>query len=298
MKLSMVILAVAITLPLGCARTPEVFEPRVDLLVSWSSQAQDRMPEPPYVAMYERGEKTLRYLASTHQHRAPNPVFEMIDRELDEMAPQAIVIEGIPADLGSSPQGFPTDCEVAFDSGVWPSGEAGYAACRARERAIPFTGAEPSPADVLSLLPRSGFTVRDLLYYYVVRQIGVWRRTGELDERSFEALFEEFIDTWAPPHRQDPSSFSSADFAAWYCENNGEPFAPETLPSSVSAPMSGPDALFTQRVSDFVDRVRNTVIVQTIASMLQAHDRVLVVYGAGHHVQQAPVLEEMLGPAL
>jgi hypothetical protein len=86
-------------------RRDNAFSPRTDLLVSWSEEAQAQLPEPPYLARYARGGKRLTYLASTHEHRAPNPVFEMIDREVEALSPKVIVIEGIGGDLGLSPGG-------------------------------------------------------------------------------------------------------------------------------------------------------------------------------------------------
>ena len=42
--------------------------------------------------------------------------------------------------------------------------------------------------------------------------------------------------------------------------------------------------MFTNEVSLYEDVIRNTHISEVIADMLNQFDRVLVVYGAGHHV--------------
>jgi len=83
--------------------------------------------------------------------------------------------------------------------------------------------------------------VRDLLYYYVVRQIGQWKRSGEAEGRSFEELFAEFIGIWAPPYDQDASAFSAADFAGWYRERNEAELDFEAIFTDASAPLGPPE---------------------------------------------------------
>jgi len=68
------------------------------------------------------------------------------------------------------------------------------------------------------------------------------------------------------------------------------------VPYRSTAPVEG--LRFTNEVSHAVGQVRDAHLVRTIAELLNRFDRVLVVYGAGHHVQQAEVLAAMIGEPL
>jgi hypothetical protein len=82
---------------------------------------------------------------------------------------------------------------------------------------------------------------------------------------------------------------------AWYQLGLDRPYDPAEIRSGDTAPLGGPGATLPQRVNFQVNHARNEHIVGVIAAMLDDHDRVLVVYGGGHLLQQEPVLQALFG---
>lgn len=267
-------------------------------LSGWTSEAQDRLPEPPFVVRYAARGKRLTYVASRHENATPNATFALIEQEFKVLRPQRVIIEGLRVQTGVSPILYiaPDGCAEAAKQGVWPAGEAMFAACLALEYGADFIGGEPGPSETLALFRENRLEARDLLYYTVVRQIGQWRRTGEGSGRPFAELFHEFIGIWAPVFGLSATVLGDLKaFEVWYQKNAGVPFDYETHDLNLAAPVSSPDASGLQRMSSLCDRARDASVVRTAASALSRFDRVLVVYGAGHFVSQKAVFDAMLG---
>lgn len=303
----------------GCVTSP-TFTPDPALLVPWSEERQQRFPAPPYVARYERRGRSLAYVAALHEHRLGCATFRLIESLFDRFRPEVVIIEGIETEHGMSPAFFidavesplQEDCssrqgrsleddralkgDRSQEEDLWPLGEPGYTASVALARGVPFIGGEPTDSEIRDAVVEGTIEDRDLLYYYLTRQIPQWKRTGEDQARSFEILFAECIDRdMKRLGLDDMAPADSNHFTAWYEERNGRPFSYEEITTQHTAPIEGESALFTNKMSLRIGEVRDTHIVRLIADLLERHDRVLIVYGAGHHVQQEKVLERMLG---
>jgi hypothetical protein len=293
MKKRMSCLFLLLAAATGCASSPP-FTPDTSLLVPWTERAQQRFPEPPYAARYERDGKSLSYVAARHEHHYGSRTFQLIDREFRDFLPQVVVIEGLETEHGTSPAFYREAFSRYLEKESWPIGEPGYSASLAQARGIPFIGGEPSDEEIRDAVVTGPIESRDLLYYYVVRQIPQWKRTGEDQTRSFEELYAESVrHDMRKLGLDDDTLADPATFAAWYEVKNGRPFRYEEVTTRQSAPVEG--ELFTNDMSLRIGAVREVHIVRLIAELLNKHDRVLVVYGAGHHVQQEKVLEKMLG---
>ncbi len=285
----LVILAIAT----GCDSS-STFTPDISLLVPWSEKAQQRLPEIPYAARYEHGGKSLSFVAAQHEHHIASKTFQIIDREFRQFLPEVVVIEGLETEHGTSPKFYSDAFRRYLQEESWPIGEPGLTASLASARGIPFIGGEPSDEKIRNVVVAGPIEPRDLLYYYVVRQIPQWKRTGEDQTQSFDELYARCVNHDMQILGLDDEELSDpATFAVWYEVKNGRPFKYEEVTVQHSAPLKG--GLFTNEMSLRIGEVRDVHIVRLIADLLNNHDRVLVVYGAGHHVQQEKVLEKMLG---
>jgi hypothetical protein len=294
MKFAKTCLLVFVLISPACS-TPGL-RAETDLLEVWSTEAQSLVPEPPYVARYQRNGKHLSYLASRHEHHNGNAVFELVSIEFEALRPQVVIIEGLNRAAGLSPQSYADWVSQMVGQKMWPAGEAGYSAWLAGENSIDFVGGEPSPQEILRAIDDSPYTLRDLIYYFTLRQIPQWKRTDLDPEHNFGALYADFISQQSHAYGIKVDDFTAPnDFITWYEMRNQKPFDIGQITVMDAAPITGSDALYTNQISVFEDVIRNTRITQVIAEMLNLYDRVLVVYGAGHHVQQAKVLDRMMG---
>lgn len=286
-------LSILLAIAAGCASST-TFTPDTSLLVPWSEEAQKRLPETPYAARYERDGKALSFVAAHHDHRLGSETFRIIDKEFRRFLPDVVVIEGLETRHGTSPEFYIKAFRRYLREESWPIGEPGFTASIALAQDVPFIGGEPTDQEIRDGVVSGAIEPRDLLYYFVVRQIPQWKRTGEDQEQSFEELFTRCVDRDRRTlDLHDVELADPATFAAWYEARNGRPFRYEEVTTQQSAPIEG--GQFTNEISLHIGAVREVHIVRLIADLLERHDRVLVVYGSGHHVQQEKVLEKMLG---
>jgi len=278
---------------LGCSAAPQ-FVADPSLLIDWSPAAQDRLPLPPYAARYERAGRSLLFVATRHEFDSDGVTCKFIEREVERFRPQVVVIEGLATALGCSPASYVASVERTRGSKRQPMGEAGFTAALATARGIPFWGGEPTDSAIHAALACDGIELRDLVYFFVVRQVPHWRRA----EAGRQGSFGQFLARTVSQYRRtlsfdDDTLADPQDFLAWYAARNGHPFDLASVTSEECAPTLGP--LFTNELSHRVGKVRDRHIVELIADLLGRHERVMVVYGAGHHVQQAQVLANMMG---
>lgn len=100
---------------------------------------------------------------------------------------------------------------------------------------------------------------------------------------------------WIRKEFKVDSILSINEFEEWYLQHNHTKFDVSKITTMDTAPINDENASFTQKISYFETKIRNINIVKTIANTLNEYNKVLIVYGSGHHAEQKKVLEAMLG---
>lgn len=262
------------------------YEADISLLRSYSCK---ECPEFPFAAEYRREDRHLTYVAAKHEAGLESGTFRLIRREFERLSPQLVVIEGVPAGVGTNHPAFVAQAAVRAESM-----ESYYAASLALGARALFMGGEPSPGDVRDALLSKGFTPRDIVGFSLVLEIPVRKRrpSGE----TFDEFFRRNVDQKIRMYGLAPAAaMTGAQFRAWYRERNGRDFDPEAVTAQDTAPETGPAALFTQRMDVEMLRVRDARICRVIAEALKKHERVLVVYGGDHFGSQRAVLRRLMG---
>ena len=176
--------------------------------------------------------------------------------------------------------------------------ESLYAAYLARNYEIPFVGAEPSPSEIIKSIQKSQYSEKDILYYYVVRQIGQWKREKADLNQNFETLFVNFMKFNIKQFSLNPNNpnwLNVNDFKEWYRKNQETEFNYEEITAETTKPYCSNNAGYIQQFACYNSKIRDFHIVNVIADMLNQYNRVLVVYGHGHHTMQQAILEELMG---
>ena len=200
-----------------------------------------------------------------------------------------MIVEGFGTHEGPSPDRLLQDARRKVRDGACP--EPLYAAVLAADRNIRFIGGEP-PASITANALRSLGSDRDALGWLVVRGLGQARREegpGALNEkvsRMLPGIKNRF---------KLKANMDLRGFKAWFNERSGKPFTPQNPDVGRVAPMAGPNAHFLERLAVQVMLAREKHLVSLEAQMLQEHQKVLVVYGAGHLIYEMAVLNQMMG---
>lgn len=275
----------------------KTFQADPSLLVPWSAQAQGKEPySPPYLVMFRAGKKQLLYLAAEHETGLQTETFRLVKQALDGFKPQLAVVEGYPTAEGLSPKDF-----LDYATSCWGpngskdcGGEPAYLAYLAHQASIPFVGGEPTDAEILRFMKAKGYTAQDLMGFYYVRDIPLWRQEGRLHSDQ-KKQFDDFILALKQSFGTPGVTFSFEEFKAWYKKLSQKAFDAMTVTEDDSAPVNSSAATALQKLAYDASLSRDTHLVQLFARLLNQYDKVYVVYGGGHLVTQRAVLRAMLG---
>jgi len=276
--------------PQAMPLTPE------DAVVPYSPELEEAQPYAlPFTARFEKDDRSLLFVAANHG--CDPKTFRLIDDALATHRVRLVVIEGFPAARRIDPAELrrllPEWAARDFCKG---GGEPGYAAFRAAEQGVSFVGGEPDEHALVDAALKQGFTPEDLLGFYFVRQLPQFRRDGTLEAKGLEGSFRFLIAAMAERASLEKAGarFSLDVFRDWYQKKQGKPFDAAAVGDEEPAPVPS-GKYFTQRVSTVVGIVRDRLIVQRIATLLESHRNLLVVYGGSHFPTLRPALELLMG---
>lgn len=285
----------------GCSQAPKTIDHDTTyikfdtgLILPWS-KASENLDTARSPALYEfkYKEKTLLYLASQHSNKITDPTFQLIKTASDRR-PDIFILEGFSKDLGISPASVISAVLDGIKDGFYPSGEAAYAVQLANDTKIPFVGGEPSDLFILKRIEAQKYSVNDLLSFNFVRRMPQINRSGELNAKSVESSYNEYIKAKAQTLEYKGPTYTFQEFKKWYRDKQGKEFSNLSGEKGETAPIDK-GSYFTQKISLEVTRARDEHILQTIAEMLNQHDRVLVIYGSSHYRIQHEALKKVLG---
>jgi len=137
----------------------------------------------------KRAKNSFVYAAVYHVSAGPNPIYAFVDRELDHLQPQVVVIEGVERSLGLSPHEF-----LQRTASNKERSESIYTAHAAKQRRISFIGGEPDDKFNMGKFIAGGYEAKDYIFYTVVRQIGQWKREKGRSKPNFRGALCRFRD--------------------------------------------------------------------------------------------------------
>ncbi|MGB2579931.1 hypothetical protein AAIR98_001850 [Elusimicrobium simillimum] len=173
-----------------------------------------------------------------------------------------------------------------------------YAAFEAQKRGIPVVKADLAREDVLKTL-----VLDKKLYSYYDFQ-GRWMINNAKSAQMFfgdtpnaEQQVRDFKATRY--NSKFGAMFTVKDFENWFLENFDMEFAKTDLVTfTANNKLNYPSSkgYITNRLSEDEDfHARDPFMLKNIAAALNRYDTVLAVFGEGHYVAQASVLQDMLG---
>ncbi len=257
----------------------------------------------PYVARFEKGRKTLLYLASEHvsAEKYPDllqhPTFKTIKKLFIDFRPQVVIVEGLDTGNELSPRSiieYADKCiTTTYISGC---GESFYAINQARHNKADYVTGEPAETKLIKDWTALGQKPEDLLGFYLVRQIPQFKRQGSFDPLGFPQRADQFLQRYQKKMGIQVK-YGFEEFVQWYQQHMSKPKSYLDIENNDPAPHGGPDATYVQRISHEVSFFRDQNVLETIERMLNLYDRVLIIYGGSHLITQEPALEQELGKA-
>lgn len=247
------------------------------------------------IAIYRRGEQVLVFVAAHHAFDHDNPTMRAVDAAYAIAAPRYVIVEGFPTALGENPAPI-----VALvrqhdkpDAPTFARSEPVHAAWLAMAHGVHFIGGEPTDAEQVDALVAKGYTRADIMFAYLVRDIGQSVRAGEIADAG-DAKFADRFSFYAKADARDlhGQEMTLAEFAARYCAAFGMDYTADPKLEVEADP--GLDTLVGHVLRDDMV-VRDAHIFEAIKSALAAHHSVMIVYGGSHWTTLSAALEHWLG---
>jgi len=268
------------------------FDP--SLVTPWSLDLINEEPyEYPFIAHYKLENKKLTYVAALHSYEMDSGTFRALRHVFETEDVEFAILEGLNNSDGISPDRIVDWANKQRNEGQYKGFETAFAVTLADQRNVPFTGGEPDDIFVSSQLQSKGFSPTDYVFYGCLQQIYQLQENQKISGADPLSEFDGLM-------RRKTKSLGLAkipafsDFATWYFEKNGRPFAFSEIPSEVTAPFENGE-LFTQRISSAVCGIRDRFVVARVAHAMTQYDSVLVCFGGSHWSTQKRSLEAALG---
>lgn len=273
------------------------YKANTSLLRPWGKDSSRLEPyRYPFVAKYQQKNKTLFYVASYHGVGEQSDTFRTIKWAFNKLNPQLVIVEGAPRTLPNIYGKLAKKAQKCSQEHFKNCGETSYAIWLALKHSTHYDFAEPSDEAIAKGLLEKGYSKHDVLFFYLLRQIPQAKRENQINTTNFSAWAEDFLVRYQPVF-QIQKKVKLQDFYDWYQKRLRRPFHFSAIDSELTAPITGENALYSQKLSHQVAMIRDEAIVSEISYALSKYDRVLVVYGGSHYTVQQKVLEDMLGTA-
>lgn len=273
--------------------------PAPQKLQAWTTTLRDQQPEGAFAAVYRVGSHHLAFIGAQHENQNDSPTFRMIRDGYAAFKFDTVIAEGFPTSWGSNPARVLDEVaktKIGAD-GFVEGGETVPTVLGAQKQAARLIGGEPDDAEVKKLVTMDGVSERDLLGFYVLRNLPQW-----IGEREIRDAADPRLPSLVDPalarqrHRLELPATTLRNFAkwlAWYESTNGKP-----LSVSFDTEEIGPlaDGRFgTNRIAYAVSKARDAYLHRMIIDHLSAKETVLVVFGGSHLMIHRPALDAVLG---
>ena len=242
------------------------------LVRPWNQKEKNQYPSP-LSAVFKKDRKTLAFVGD--RHADPVKTYLYLEKTFNEINPQIIVIEGLEFSKGESPSEYAELYRSKTISELYDDGWAAPLGAKlAMTKKIPFIGGEPARDEEVKhdFILNKGFT--------------------EMDIRGFRFLQRM-------PYRRDVLKKDvmplPKSFFAWYEKHAGKKFDYSKIKKVDYDFNCEPDDNYFQKIGCAVNLNRDYMLVSNLNTLFKKYDRILVVYGTGHFVQEYPAFLQYFG---
>jgi hypothetical protein len=291
------LVVVAVFMSAGCAAS--LARPAPEALARWTTALRDAQPEEAFAAVYQLGRERLVFVAAKHANRDDSLTFRLIREAYASFRFDTVIAEGFATSRGANPSSV---IKYGLESKADPQGfvEAGETApvvVGSMQQRAELWGGEPDDLSIKARVVASGISDRDLLGFYILRNLPQWIEERKI-ENSSDARLPALVEAELPRRRASLGLASTvlpghAEWSRWYESLNGKPISAGFQTEEVGPLADG--QFGTNHVAYQISRSRDSHLHQLIVDRLNAGQSILVVFGASHLMIQRPALDKALG---
>ncbi len=263
------------------------FDP--SLVRAWNSSDKSEYPTP-LAAIFKKDSKQLMFVGDHHVDQTKTSIFT--EKAMNNFSPQIVVVEGVNFEDGENPKKWIKRFKgQSKDDLLKQPGAGPYAAYLAMKSNMPVIGGEPTIQDAMksSFLLSKGYSAEDIRNVQVLQRIP-YRR--DIEKKSAKEFFDYAVAYYKID--QPASDFQTA-FKVWYAKKAQKPFNYDLVTKDESAVNCAKQDTLIQAIACSFNIFRDRELVAHVEALSKKFDRVMVVYGTGHFVQEYLVYVKAFG---
>lgn len=276
-----------------------LLRPAPEKIRAWTTALREQQPDDAFATIYHFRRRHLVFVAAQHENQNDSSTFKVIWAAYATFKFDTVIAEGFPASWGPNPARIIDGVSKVKPtaSGFVEGGETVPAVLGAQQQGATLVGGEADDLDTKSRILAAGYSAKDLLGFYVLRNIPQWIEEHELDNAADSRLAVKVVAAIARRRQQLdlPADVlpSYAEWAKWYQELNHKPIGNSFQIEEVGPLADGPFG--TNKIAYGVSKVRDAYLHELIIDRLNADKNVLVIFGGSHLLIQRPALDAVLG---
>lgn len=245
----------------------------------------------PFISTFTKNSFQLDFVAADHVEGDQNSTCKTIRDFFKKAPPRFLLVEGRAfSEINDDEQiKVAQECEKNNYKGC---GEDACAINLALAKKIPFNYAEPDDVSIKNSVIQSGYTDRELLFFYGLRQIPQYIRQGINDEKTIKRRMLQYLEhTGIRRLKISAPIMSLEEFEKIFFAKLARKIDYLMVNTDIVSPRVDNRPEWPNRMSYQVGEVRELHIARMIEERVNEYQHVMIVYGAGHLVKERAALE-------
>ena len=212
----------------------------------------------PFISSYSFGDKTLTYVALSHPESLTGNENRTVKKAILDFLPNFILLEGSAFTIVSDPDDleYARECERKHYQFC---GEDAYAINMANDRGIAFSYGDPSAAALHSTLKKNGVTEDELIVFYTLKEIPLWKREGlkthvDLNKAWKKKFLQSLIR--ASKKVRSKNVMSEAKFKKIFKLKTGKEFKIDEINREFTSPLVDMDPRWSNKMAIAIDNMQ------------------------------------------
>lgn len=228
--------------------------------------------------------KHLFFYGSKHSNNKSDPMFKEIKKYFYNIDPQMVLVEG-----------YANNTVFENEDKAIQAGENAYVSYIAQKEDIPLDTVEPSKKQQFSSLLNK-YDTEKVLAMYVLRQLYQYQNQQKENPKPIKELLEQFVQNFLL-NDGFPLEESQTDFE--YVRSLLKPYLKVELDEANWMEVDVYSVVYNEgsEINDIYKEtysIRNKYLISTLEEKLQKYDRIFVIMGSQHVIDEREHIEEVL----
>jgi hypothetical protein len=251
----------------------------------------------PYTYQLKKDDKELYFFGAPHATDPQSPMFGQLRNAFEDFQPDMLIIGGVSvaADPEKKQQYLDEIKVQSLDEVINKRAEIGFSILQAEERRIEWDSPATNQVDQIAFLLERGYSKEEIAVWIVLRQVYMYTRLQETSRPTFKDFVTGSLGKLKENTDWDGFDYSYANALRSVKAIANIELSPERVSDLRNAlgPSSEPEANVYKHIWADSTAYIDELMLRMIIENMEAHSRIIVVFGAYHAVVLEPALRKL-----